>query len=279
MATGEFKANTSNQTITFNLILQFPDTGENQDSEKGATINGKVEINHEASFAEASWDTIAKNVKAGKSNLYNVGDEKEVEIGGTSYTVRLANNTTPDECNGTDFSETACGFVVEFVDIVEQRAMNSTNTNIGGWEASEMRTYANGDFFNKLPSDLQNVIIDTKVISGHGSTAGEINFTSNDKIYLLSAHEVYEDGTSNQVSVRDTASNNTRQLDYYKSKGVTTNNYSGTMKQYNSSNSIWWLRVPDSYGDNDFIIVTNNGDWNHENANKTDGLAPAFRIG
>ena len=279
MATGEFKANTSNQTITFNLILQFPDTGENQDSEKGKEINGKVEINHEASFAEASWDTIAKNVKAGKSNLYNVGDEKEVEIDGTSYTVRLANNTKPDECNGTDFSQTACGFVVEFVDIVERRAMNSTGTNVGGWPVTTMRTYANRDFFNKLPEDLRNVIIDTKVISGHGSTAGETNFTSTDKIYLLSAHEVYENGTSNNVLTSDTAYNNTRQLDYYKSKGVTTNNYSGAIKLYNSENYYWWVRVASSYDSSNFLIIINKGSWSNDVAYRTSGFAPAFRIG
>lgn len=36
-------------------------------------------------------------------------------------------------------------------------------------------------FFNKLPGELKNVIIDTKVISRYGSTTGETNFTSEDK--------------------------------------------------------------------------------------------------
>ena len=44
LATGEFKAGTSNQKVTFNLKLQFPDTGINQDSEKGATFNGEIVI-------------------------------------------------------------------------------------------------------------------------------------------------------------------------------------------------------------------------------------------
>ena len=47
LAIGEFKANTSNQTITFNLKIQFPDTGKNQDSEKGATFNGEIVVNYE----------------------------------------------------------------------------------------------------------------------------------------------------------------------------------------------------------------------------------------
>ena len=204
---------------------------------------------------------------------------KEIEIDGTSYTVRIANNSTPEECKNSDFSQTACGFVVEFVDIVETRQMNSTSTNVGGWPASSMRTYANGVFFNKLPNDLQNVIIDTKVISGHGSTSGETNFTSTDKIYLLSAKEVYIDGTSNAISSRDSAYNNTRQLDYYVSKGVTTSSYTNAIKQNNGSNAIWWLRSAYSNNSIDFLGVRSYGTWANPTADGGCGFAPAFRIG
>ena len=171
LAYGEFKSSTEEQVLTLNLRMMFRDTGENQDYNKGATFNGKIVVTapETSTFATDTWEEIANNVKSGNASKYRVGSEKEVEIGGKSYTVRVANNTTPAECSGTDFSQTACGFVVEFADIVENRPMNSTATNVGGWEASEMRTYANGDFFNKLPSDLQKVIINTKVISGHGS--------------------------------------------------------------------------------------------------------------
>ena len=279
MVTGVFPANTSNQTITFNLILQFPDTGKNQDSEKGKEINGKIVVNYEPSFADALWNEIAAAVKVNPA-AYAVGSTKTVLIGNQPYTLRVANNTTPEECTTRkDFSQTACGFVVEFADIVEKRQMNSTGTNVGGWPATEMRTYANGDFLNKLPEELRNVIIETKVVSGHGSTSGETNFTSTDKIYLLSAHEVWEDGTSNQVSSGVTTYDNTRQLDYYKNIGVTTNNYSGTIKKYTGSGYNLWLRAARSNTDTRFLIVDNSGDWNISNANGDHGFAPAFRIG
>ena len=229
-------------------------------------------------FAEDSWETIATVVKENPA-AYAVGSTKQVEIEGQKYTLRVANNTTPTECNDSNFSQTACGFVVEFADIVENRQMNSTDTNVGGWKDSAMRTYANGAFFNNLPEDLRNVIKATKVVSGHGSTTGETNFTSTDKIYSLSTHEVWKDGTSNQVSSRDTAWNNTRQLDYYKNLGVTTSNYSGAIKKYNNSNSTWWLRAALSNSDNTFLFVNDNGDWNHTSAYNDSGFAPAFRIG
>lgn len=288
--------NQNEVSITFNFKMMFPDNNRDQSYNKGATFNGKfvVDTDNANIFAIDSWETIAKNVKNGNIGNYPVGAEKEVEIDGKSYTVRVANNTKPEECTRQDFSQTACGFVVEFADIVEYRNMNPAGEykgttypdgwNVDGWPATAMRTYANDDFFNKLPSDLQSAIIDTKVISGHG-TSEEKNFTSTDKIYLLSAHEVWEDGTSNQVSTYDTSYNNTRQLDYYKNKGVTTNNYASAVKsEYITEegvyeNSTWWLRAAGSNYATNFLHVDNNGDWYNHTANRDYGFAPAFRIG
>ena len=278
---GYFVSGANNDKHIYNLTISFPDTNEDQSIDQGASFACHVTVKDNyvpkpKSFAEDTWETIAKNTS---SNVYNVGDTKQVLIDNKPYTVRIANKSIPTECNDSNFSQTACGFVVEFADIVEDRLMNSTNTNVGGWEASEMRTYANGAFFNNLPEDLRNVIIDTKVVSGHGSTTGETNFPSTDKIYLLSAHEVYEDGTSNQVSSRDTAWDKTRQLDYYKNLGVTTSSYSGAIKKYNNSNSDWWLRAADSGYSSDFLYVYGNGSWSNDIADYTYGFAPAFRIG
>ena len=295
MVTGVFPASLNDQTITFNLIIQFPDNNENQDSEKGKTFNGKIVINREPSFADDSWDEIAAAVKVNPKS-YAVGSTKKLKVydnpngettNGTykEYTVRVANNTTPPaECNDIN-SQTACGFVVEFVDIVEKRQMNSTGTNVGGWRDSAMRTYANNEFYNKLPEELRNVIKITKVVSGHGSSDTNAsrtdgNWESTDKIYLLSAHEVWEDGTGNQVLKYDTAANNTRQLDYYKNLKVTTSNYSGAIKKnINGNASNWWLCAAQSNNDRNFLYVYYNGNWSFIGANGTPGFAPAFRIG
>ena len=285
LAYGEFKSSTEEQVLTLNLRMMFMDTGENQDYNKGATFNGKIVVTapETSTFATDTWEEIANNVKSGNASKYRVGSEKEVEIAGHNFTVRVANNTTPEECSRADFSQTACGFVVEFVDVLELRQMNSTDTNVGGWEASEMRTYANGDFFNKLPSDLQNLIIDTKVISGHGS-ADTSNFTSTDKIYLLSVHEIYEDGTESNLSENDMAWNNTRQLDYYKARNVTADGHlSNTIKWYKDDidemADFWWLRAANSNGNFDFLFVASYGNWNNSSAGRDFGFAPAFRIG
>ena len=221
------------------------------------------------SFASDSWSTIAANVKSGNTSKYNVGDTKEVDLGelGT-HTVRIANMSV---CT-TETSETACGFVVEFADIITKQKFNSTNTNVGGWKDSEMRTYVNGTIYKALPSELQNVVISTKVISSHGSTSGETNFETQDKLYLLNAQEVWS------TNDYDTSVGTSKQLDYYKNQGVTTSSYAGAIKQYNGSNSYWWLRSAFSDDALSFLNVNNDGDWDSDDANTSDGVSPAFRI-
>ena len=101
----------------------------------GCVTNTPTEpsVPESVSFAEDSWKTIAAIVKSVKvDQYYNVGDEKEVTVEGytngseQTFTVRIANISTPSECGAEGFSQTACGFVIEFVDII---IMNSTAIN------------------------------------------------------------------------------------------------------------------------------------------------------
>ena len=228
------------------------------------------------SFSTDSWYTIAKAVKLNNTSKYSVGDTKTVNMGSYgTHTLRIANTTTPSECSTAGFSQTACGFVLEFADIIRTRTMNDTNTNVGGWPATSMRTFVNNDIYNAIPSEIKNAIIDTTVVSGHGSRSGETNFTSTDKLYLLTLKEIY----TNSSSSYDAAKDLTRTLDYYTSIGVTTSSYSGAIKKNGINASYWWLRAAYSYGTNSFLYVDPKGDWHSNYANYSRGVAPAFRLG
>ena len=260
-------------------------TGLCVDDSSYAGNNGTIEINP-VSFADDDWTTIAAAAKSGNyEGKYNVGDTKEVDLGSLGkHTVRIANTSTPAECNQEGFSQTACGFVVEFADIITTHNMNPSGEYKGttypngwskdGWPASSMRSYLSTDIYNALPADLQSVIIETKAVSGHGPN-DSANFISTDKLYLLSTAEVWAQGTSNTID-HDTGRNNTRQLDYY--TGVTTDSYSRAIKQRNGSNSWWWLRAAYSGSDYTFYSVDTSGDWTHTSATGTYGVSPAFRI-
>ena len=227
------------------------------------------------SFADDDWPTVIARLKSGDISPYSVGDEKEVDLGTLGkHRIRIANTTTPAECSTEGFSQTACGVVLEFSDIITTHVMNPTDTNVGGWPASSMRTYVNNDIYNALPEVLRNAIIDTTVVSGHGLAAGGTNFTSTDKLYLLSCVETYGSNTTYDTLTLT----ETRQLDYYQSQNVTTSNYSGAIKQYKGSNDGWFLRSASSLATSTFYYVYNSGYWGNYSANYTLGVSPAFRI-
>ena len=225
------------------------------------------------SFSDDSWSTIIANIKAGKGGGYKVGSTKTVDLGtyGT-HTLRVANTSTPSECSSAGFSQTACGFVLEFADIMTTHKMNDTDTNVGGWPATSMRTFVNNNIYNAIPSEIKNAIIDTTVVSGHGPN-DTANFTSTDKLYLLAPKEIYTDYTE----TTDTAKDLTRTLDYYTSIGVTTNNFSGAIKK--NGTSAWWLRAANSRYTYHFLRVNYDGGGSVTNANSSNGVAPTFRLG
>ena len=245
----------------------------------------------EGSFSTDSWATIAANVKSGNTSNYNVGDTKTVDLGDTygTHTVRIANMSTPDECATDGFSQTACGFVVEFADIITTHVMNSSSTNVGGWPASELYSLINSEsnsssIINALPSDLKSVITDTYTVSGHGSTSGEENFASTDKLYLLSTVEVWSKDTSTGLtSISETATDVTRQLDYYSLKGVipsvtASDDVTPCIKYYNSEATGWWSRSARSERDYTFYVVWSDGTAGGWASTLQAGVSPAFRL-
>ena len=232
------------------------------------------------SFATDSWDTIQKAVQMGNTNKYKVGDTRKIELESFgTHTIRIANKS---ECE-SETSETACGFVVEFADIITKQPFNSTDTNVGGWRDSNIRAYINDTIYKSLPIELQNIITSTKVISGHGITSGETNFETQDKLYFLSGEEIFGDFANLSESQRDTSVGTSKQLDYYKNQGVTTRNKAGgAIKQYNGVGTDWWLRSANYYKNrNNFFSVTNSGKLEDDTDTEDTlsyGVSPAFRI-
>ena len=239
-------------------------------------------------FKDDDWDTIANAVRSGQTSNYHVGDEKEVDLDTYGkHMVRISNMSTPSECNQEGFSQSACGFVVEFADIITKHVMNPSGDYNGktyeygwtkdGWPKSQMKTFIDSDIYNSLPNELKSVIIDTKTVSSHGSEDTD-NFTSIDKLYLLAPKEICGDFKY------DTSIDKTRQLDYYKSKGTTISIYTSavTKKDISGTAGYWFLRS--ATGNRSFFSVRSDGldgtgPFTDDLADYAGGVSPAFRIG
>lgn len=101
---------------------------------------------------------------------------------------------------------------------IDTYGVNATNTNVGGWERSELRGRLNtGDLWALLPSELQSKVKSvTKMTDNRGGGSAGTPSATTDKVFLLSSTEIYGDLDSDGA-----------QYEYYQSKGVSTSNYSG----------------------------------------------------
>lgn len=158
--------------------------------------------------------------------------------------------------------------------------MNATNTNVGGWEKSELRSRLNsGDLWSLLPTEIQSKAkAVTKMTDNKGSTTnmgnGSVGTPSGttDKVFLLSPTELYGDM---YFDGRHSTSDG-KQYELYKTK-VTSH---GSGDPY-LTNVFQWLRTV-SYAYNSlgqpwyFCTVYYGGYCSESAATNTVPVKPAF---
>ena len=262
---------------------------------------GQYIVPSPVSFSTDSWDTITEagsvaakqtSVANNKCGAYTLGDTKVVKMDMNNdgidedYTVRIANCSTPVVCSDSSFSQTACGFVVEFTEAIMKQKYNEASESVatGGYPASDLynnylKDNSQNWIYNKLPSSLKDNIIATKAISGFEGSTGT-NYVSTDKMYLLSEHEVIANSDSEYGTYTyDNAYDSTRQLDYYHAQGVDKTNYTGNTKKYGNTNVEWWLRGANKDTDAQFTSIPDSGGWGAGPSTLLNGVSPAFRLG
>ena len=128
-----------------------------------------------------------------------------------------------------------------------------------------------------LDAFIENGVCETDFNSatGYGYNDNKTNLTSKDKLYLLSAKEIYSDWSETY----DSAINLTRQLDYYKNSGTSTSSKTAAIKALNGTAKTYWLRTTISTSTSSFVRVGSGGTYSSYSASGTYGVSPAFRIG
>jgi hypothetical protein len=145
------------------------------------------------------------------------------------------------------------------------RKMNSNCKNIGGWEASEMRAWLNGDIYNSMSNKEYIKSVD-KMTNNTGYQGTTATATS-DKMFLLSAKEA---GVADDIAG----------WSVYPGKYKPVLETEGTVYSWFTSNTVdvcLWLRSSSSGNDGDFFIY-DNGNLNYS-AEFRDAVCPAFVIG
>ena len=264
----------------FNLVGNTVNSGTSGGTEGGGASGGgdtgTASATVQAAIAKDAKDWTLGEQKAVAEDIAAKGEASSAYAkaeaamdAGTKFSVKLTDGKTLtyriigiNHDNLADGSGKA-GLTFEATNtVLGAQRMNATNTNVGGWEKSELRGRLNsGDLWSLLPTEIQSKVKSVKKITDNqgGSSAG-IPSATTDKVFLLSSTEVWGDMQSDGT-----------QYEYYKSKGVTTSNYSGASSSYNH-----WSRSVSPSNSPYFRSVYSYGDWYDGNATGTDYVFPAW---
>ena len=153
------------------------------------------------------------------------------------------------------------------------QSMNSSNTNVGGWNATKMRNYLNNTIFPALPLQWQTMIKEVNVLSSEGNTSARI-VTSADKLFLFSQAEVGFNPAD--VPYANEVDSGAEEVTF----SLFTSNTSRIKKTYNGAGTAghWWLRSPLASSSTHFCFVGNGGYAHYYSANGALGVAFGFCI-
>lgn len=228
-----------------------------------------------------SWAEIAEIAKAGRAAcVFNIGDEKTITLSTGEKITLVILGFFHDTYYDSEYDEDT-SYTITFGMkncLATRYQMNASNTNVGGWESSKMRTSVMPTLLSQLPADLQSVIKSVYKKTSAGNKSTTIT-TTNDKLFLLSEVEV--NGTT-----ATTYADEGEQYAYFKRNGgyVQYGNdgyYPNGIKALSNGDGdsyYWWLRSPSVAGTNPFRYVYYGGSVYNNYASLSYGVSFGFCV-
>ena len=210
-----------------------------------------------------TWEEVRDIIAAGKAGEYGfvVGGTKTFSINGMTKTATII-GLNHDGNNTATFMIVSSGGIGEHV-------MNTNRTNAGGWEASEMRDWLNGNIYNSM-SNKDYIKTVTKMTNNIGYKGNSVTGTQ-DNVFLLSPKEA---GVEWQMA-------DSNYWDWPDYVGMNALNSEGSTYTWFATNTVgdyFWLRSPNSDYDDDFFNYC-YGDLSDIFADDESTVYPAFVIG
>lgn len=265
----------------------------------------------ELSFASSTlnnndWATIKSVSDAGQgANYWSIGDRKAVTLNGTvgnlslshvttyAFVIGFNHNASVEGTNrihfqlakaalsgGTDvcFHDSSYNSIVSTTGFF---SMNSSNTNSGGWESSQMRTNIcgtslsnySGTIIAVIPAALRAVLKSvTKYTdnTGDGSTVDSNVTATTDYFFLLSEFEVF-----GSISYANANERHIQAQYAYYSAGNSKIRYK---HDDTSTPANWWLRSPTAKYSYRFALVSVGAESYYSYAPFSSGFAPGFCV-
>ena len=276
----------------FNLVGNTVNNGTTGGVEGGGASGGgdtgTASATVQAAIAKDAKDWTLEEQKAVAEDIAAKGEAspayakaKAAMDAGTKFSMKLTDGKTltyriiginhDDLADGT--SKAGLTFLTTSTGISSR--MNSSDTNAGGWEKSELRAKMNsGEIWNLMPSDFQSKVKPVRKLTNNvnGTDKNAAVAATTDKLFLLSYSEIVETPYSGWSGYSWIGNEGTQ---YEAFKGKVTNNYSGNdcLKIGDS----WWERSVSPSNSAYFLSVSRGGGPSSgSNATYSYCVCPAF---
>lgn len=211
-----------------------------------------------ANFADNDWSAIIAACHSGSvPSSWVAGNSKTMTINGTSYQVDIIGKNHDTYASG---GKAPLTFQLHDC-YADTKAMNSSNTNSGGWTSCAMRSTHLPAILALMPTEVQNGIREVNKLTSAGSQSATINTTA-DKLFLLSEVEIFG-------STSYSAAGEGTQYDYYKAGN-------SKVKKRNGSAAAWCERSPYARDSMRFCMVYSGGRAGLDVASTATGVAFGF---
>lgn len=202
---------------------------------------------------------------------------------GTQTTVQIVGFAHDDKTSGGK-----AGITFIFGDCVGEAPMNGEPTNAGGWEASQMRAYLNGDWRAQLPGELDAVIVPVDKLTNNIGVTQDVSAvtTTSDSLWLFSAAELcgeISDWYTSQPAYNTVLNAEGSEYKLFRDTGVNSVNTNEILvRNLQGSPRFWWGRSPIPDCSDYFLRMNSDGGPNSGNggrsANGSLGVVPGFCI-
>ena len=197
---------------------------------------------------------------------------------GTQAAVQIAGFRHDDRSDGSG----KAGITFIFKDAIAEQPMNSSDTNSGGWQSSQMRSWLASSGMGLLPDELRKEIVSVRKLTNNtGETENASSVTStDDSLWLFSYNELTNDYSGwssdylNEYGAIYKAEGSTYQLftDASDADSMRT-------KYYQGQSCLWWERSP--YPDSSVLfesVYTVGNPIYNDRASISIGVVPGFCI-
>ena len=215
-------------------------------------------------FAENEWADIIEACHANEVPDEWVADGtcyKDMLINGTNYRIDIIGKNHDDLSDGTGKAPLTFQMHDCYATTYQ---MNPTETNVGGWKNSAMRTIHLPAILALMPTEVQAGIREVQKKTSAGNKSSSIQ-TTNDKLFLLSEIELR--GT-NDASFPGEGS----EYEYWSN----IDSSDGRIKLLNGEPNAYRLRSPEDGDNNYFCYIGDDGTLAIGVANSYAGVSFAF---